>query len=246
MAMDIITRVYKNLITYEYDIPYKELAFLPAAFFSGLGYAKVNAPQYLYKILNEIIVQMDENNQIKGGFVLIPHNKLAIESNHIKCFEQKFYPGRIILKQLKDSESLALFLVTAGNKIGLLCKEAFKNEDSVKAYITDAFGSYIAELAADLMHQQIAKLAIKKGWQVTNRFSPGYCGWSVKEQHILFSFFPAEFCNVKLYESSIMEPLKSVSGIIGMGKEVTLKQYPCKNCAKKNCIKSMKYYKQRG
>ncbi|MCK7538940.1 MAG: hypothetical protein MZV63_52410 [Marinilabiliales bacterium] len=47
---------------------------------------------------------------------------------------------------------------------------------------------------------------------ITNRFSPGYCGWDVAEQHKLFSFFKDNFCGITLTESALMNPVKSVSG----------------------------------
>ncbi len=79
-----------------------------------------------------------------------------------------------------------------------------------------------------------------KGLHVTNRYSPGYCGWSVAEQGMLFSFLPKNFCDIRLTESSLMIPLKSVSGIIGIGKELRRKGYKCDFCDIANCLRSNK------
>ncbi|MCF0209200.1 MAG: methionine synthase, partial [Bacteroidaceae bacterium] len=75
----------------------------------------------------------------------------------------------------------------------------------------------------------------------TNRFSPGYCGWHVREQKLLFSTFPlAEPCGVKLTDSCLMLPIKSVSGVIGIGENVRKLEYTCGLCDYANCYKRRK------
>ena len=53
----------------------------------------------------------------------------------------------------------------------------------------------------------------------TNRYSPGYCGWHVSEQHKFFAFLPQNYCGIELSDSALMKPVKSVSAIIGIGKD---------------------------
>jgi hypothetical protein len=72
--------------------------------------------------------------------------------------------------------------------------------------------------------------------KITNRYSPGYCGWRVAEQQRLFKMFPVDFCNIRLTESMMMDPVKSVSGIIGVGKEVKYNSYTCNLCNSFNCL----------
>jgi hypothetical protein len=57
----------------------------------------------------------------------------------------------------------------------------------------------------------------------------------VEEQKKLFSFLPKEFCGVSLTDSALMIPIKSISGIIGVGKNVEYKQYFCDTCGRKDC-----------
>lgn len=88
----------------------------------------------------------------------------------------------------------------------------------VKVYIADAIGSVIAEKTADCMEIALDEYIHDRGWRHTNRFSPGYCGWHVSEQKKLFPLFPsAEPCGIRLTDSSLMLPIKSVSGVIGLG-----------------------------
>ncbi|MCK7517168.1 MAG: hypothetical protein MZV64_05325 [Ignavibacteriales bacterium] len=38
----------------------------------------------------------------------------------------------------------------------------------------------------------------ESGLKTTNRFSPGYCGWHVSEQHNLFRLVPDNYCGITL------------------------------------------------
>jgi len=74
------------------------------------------------------------------------------------------------------------------------------------------------------------------GLHVSESFSPGYCSWDVAEQHKLFSFFPTNFCGITLSDSSLMKPVKSVSGIIGIGSDLNRKVHHCLICNDKTCM----------
>lgn len=121
-------------------------------------------------------------------------------------------------------------------------QESLKEEgDMVKVFIADAVGSVIAEKAADRMEESLEELLAPYAWSHTNRFSPGYCGWHVSEQRDLFSLFPVEKpCGVSLTSSSLMVPIKSVSGVIGLGENVRKIEYTCGLCDFKQCYKRRK------
>ena len=110
----------------------------------------------------------------------------------------------------------------------------------VRVVIADALGSVIAEKCADEMELTLQESIDKLGWHHTNRFSPGYCGWNVSEQQRLFPLFDGHTCGITLTESSLMVPIKSVSGIIGLGREVRRLDYTCGLCDFKHCYKRQK------
>jgi cobalamin-dependent methionine synthase I len=88
----------------------------------------------------------------------------------------------------------------------------------------------------DQIQKQFEELAGKQGWGISNRYSPGYCGWNVAEQQILFALLPPNPCNISLTQSSLMQPIKSISGIIGFGPDVKSKGHTCQFCEMQNCI----------
>jgi cobalamin-dependent methionine synthase I len=112
--------------------------------------------------------------------------------------------------------------------------------DMVRVFIADALGSVIAEKCADQMELYLQESINKLGWHHTNRFSPGYCGWHVSQQQLLFPLFDGHTCGVRLTDSSLMLPIKSVSGIIGLGKGVRRLDYTCGLCNFDKCYKRRK------
>lgn len=165
-----------------------------------------------------------------------------------------FNMGSIIERQLRGSEAYALFICTAGTEYEAWQQQLKEQGDMVRVFIADALGSVIAEKCADRMEDYLQQSIDKLNWHHTNRFSPGYCGWHVSEQQLLFpafatttSFgqpsFPKEesrTCGVRLTDSSLMVPIKSVSGIIGLGKEVRRLEYTCGLCNMAQCYKRAK------
>ena len=139
-----------------------------------------------------------------------------------------FDMGRIILRQLHASEAYALFVCTAGTDYETYQQRLTRQGDMVRVFIADA------------MEQHLQQSIDKLGWHHTNRFSPGYCGWRVSEQQRLFPLFDGHTCGITLTDSSLMVPIKSVSGIIGLGREVRKLDYTCGLCTFEKCYKRKK------
>lgn len=162
-------------------------------------------------------------------------------ANTLEAVGRKFHIGKIISRQLRGSRRYAFFVATAGVEFEEFQEELKSRGDMVKIFIADSVGSVLAEKTADVMEESLQKLLDSYGWKHTNRFSPGYCGWHVSEQNDLFSTFPVEDpCGVKLTSSSLMVPIKSVSGIIGLGDNVRKVEYSCGLCDYKQCYKRRK------
>ena len=151
-----------------------------------------------------------------------------------------FEMGNIILRQLRGSEAFALFVCTSGLEFETYQHRLKEQGDMVRVFIADALGSVIAEKCADQMEKALQESIDKLGWMHTNRFSPGYCGWHVSQQQLLFPLFQGHTCGVKLTDSSLMIPIKSVSGIIGLGEKVRKLEYTCGLCDFKQCYKRKK------
>jgi hypothetical protein len=107
--------------------------------------------------------------------------------------------------------------------------------EPLKGFIADILGGVVVELAIDQIQQSLSDEMEKSGLHITNRYSPGYCGWHTFEQHKLFALLPTTM-GIRLTDSALMQPVKSVSGIIGIGADVRFNPYTCRICEATQCI----------
>jgi hypothetical protein len=164
----------------------------------------------------------------------------GIEFNHseksVRIAGLEFSLNKIVFGQLRKSESMAVFLSTAGEKLGEMSRKAMMDGDLLQGYIYDVIGSEAADGASALMQGKLKMAAEREGFGITNRYSPGYCDWNVDEQHKLFHLMKDNFCGITLNSSALMSPEKSVSGFIGIGRSVRFNKYTCGLCDMKDCI----------
>jgi hypothetical protein len=169
-----------------------------------------------------------------GAFVLVDALE-SLSSEKIGIQGITFDTGKIVHKMLQNSENYAFFLVSAGPGPENLVRSLLQQGDYLEGYILDLVASNIVDLAADQVQDQVKSLAERQGLRITNRYSPGYCDWNVEEQQKLFSLFPVACCGISLSESSLMSPMKSISGIIGAGAKVKFRDYTCEICPMPEC-----------
>ncbi len=131
---------------------------------------------------------------------------------------------------------MALFIGTCGKEVENYSRQLMKEGHTLEGYIVDLIGSEIAENIAEYIHNEVEKDMASQGLKITNRYSPGYCKWPVSDQQQLFRLLGESNCGVNLTDSSLMIPVKSVSGIIGIGQEVENAGYSCDICETDHCI----------
>ena len=136
------------------------------------------------------------------------------------------------------ADRIAVVVATAGAGISELADRYNAEGDSLGALIADAIGSWAAEATADAVTDRV-KTHAGPGEAVTLRYSPGYCGMAMTQQAVLFGLVDAEAAGVSLLPSMLMQPLKSVSGIVGIGPaagpEAVRLESPCDACGRVNC-----------
>ena len=220
---------------YEVEINFDQLTISRDEVELTLGYTTGSADEHFSNLIDQIILQIPDRCEIRAGFRLIDMEKTEDGPTGLNIGGIFFNTDKIVTGQLKKSERAAVFLVTIGKGMELWSKELLNDGDIVRGYLVDAVASITAENVTDILHDHIGKRMEESGLNITNRYSPGYCLWQVSEQHKLFSLLPVKFLGVTLTESALMQPIKSVSGIIGIGADVKYKVYICDKCGVKDC-----------
>ncbi|BDQ02171.1 MAG: 5-methyltetrahydrofolate--homocysteine methyltransferase [Ignavibacterium sp.] len=185
---------------------------------------------YLYPFLIE-------NCKSVAGYKYIDAKHISFQKNILIIDNIEFNLGPIIYRDLKDVSDIFLFVCTVGNRLEEKVQELVSDGDTISAFILDRIASELVELTADLLELQIQNELEINNYNMTHRYSPGYCGWSVSEQQKLFSLLPKDFCGVHLTESSLMLPIKSVSGIYGAAFNLIRKDYHCEICDDEFCYR---------
>jgi len=201
--------------------------------FSELGYAENAIPEFFGEQIDEIIERLQELCDIRAAYRIVD---VSAHSDHTLLINNiRFHLNKTVAFQLKNAERLAIFICTIGAQMESWSSQMFSEGDGVMGHFVDTIASVAVDKATDIIHGYIEQKMTENGLFVTNRFSPGYCGWPVSEQQLLFSFFPSGCCGMELTESALMIPRKSTSGIIGVGSSVKKEPYFCDRCANKDC-----------
>jgi len=152
--------------------------------------------------------------------------------------ELSFRFAKSIIDQLKGVGYFLIGVVTIGDLLEKKVSELFSQGEYPRALALDTVGT----VAVEDFSRRVRKLArqeIKeRGFKTSRHFSPGYGGWEVSQQEILFKSIPADNIGVRLTKGCMMLPQKSLSWIIGTGKEMIISSEEdnnCGNCQSKCC-----------
>jgi hypothetical protein len=224
----------ETVSTFKFD--YKDLKLTVPQIERFMGYKEGESHEVISDLISDILIEAESICEMRAEYRIFNNLSFDVNQKTITIENISFDIKKIIYGQLKKSDSAALFLCTAGGEIGNRSKKSMKDGDLLRGYVYDVVGSEAVEAATDLMQNNLEESVKQSGYLITNRFSPGYCGWMVVEQHKLFSLIPDNYCGIRLTESALMDPIKSVSGIIGIGKNVKRAPYTCSFCDMKDCI----------
>jgi hypothetical protein len=113
---------------------------------------------------------------------------------------------------------LALFAVTLGGAVSGKIRDLFDGNEPALGFALDRIASDRADAAAEMLGRRFLRSLGGKGRiEPTARvlaYSPGYCGWHITGQRALFARLRPERIGITLNASCLMQPLKSVSGLL--------------------------------
>ncbi|MCX6307518.1 MAG: 5-methyltetrahydrofolate--homocysteine methyltransferase [Bacteroidia bacterium] len=218
-----------------FELALSDLTLSREEIYVNLGYGGQKPEIEFVEMIDQILEQVGGFCVPRAGYLIAEGS--IIDKNHIEINSVRIKTGTTINKYLAGSTHFALFVVTAGAEYDHYTEEFRTNGDVVSEYLAYSVGSEIAEATVRFITERIEEEAHNLGLRVTNSYSPGYCSWHVREQENLFKLFPETPCGVTLNESNLMHPVKSVSGLIGLGKDIALTPHACEICGMTSCFK---------
>lgn len=216
-----------------YTFDFKSLDVSPADILHEMGYGKVKPDKELLDVLDTLLGEVAM--WVRPACVFQVWNgetdTAAIRLNN----GVTMHVGTVIAKLLRGSVRFALFVATAGKAFQDYQQKIKEDGDMLAIFILDTIGSCIVERTGDKMELLLEKEIT--GYLHTHRFSPGYCGWALAEQKELFGLLGENTCGVSLSDVCLMSPIKSISGIIGIGTNIRERKYGCEICQLETCYK---------
>jgi len=207
--------------------------------YQGYGRKKNKEP-------NQNVLQITEEEINRGYNLFKPQGIYSLIK--ITCFISKgrinlenefvFKFSKSVTNQLKGASHLLVGVVTIGDFLEKKVSESFSQGEYPRALALDAVGT----VAVEDFSREVRKLARQEvkeqGFKTSRHFSPGYGDWEVSQQDIIFKSIPADNIGVRLTEGYMMLPQKSLSWVIGVGKEIITpseEDNNCVNCQYKYC-----------
>jgi hypothetical protein len=215
-----------------HKVAFEELKLTPSLVLEEMGYGSTQPDPLIVEILEDIFAVAQTQTDAQFYYSVQPGEIIA---DQIVINGVELNSGKTINHLLRNSERFALFVATSGYGFERLFQQIKSEGDMLKIYIADVLGSLIAESAGDILERHIEGYLGSDSH--TNRFSPGYCGWHLSQQVDLFRLMGGNPCGITLSDVSLMTPVKSISGVIGIGENVSRKLYACHVCELTTCYK---------
>lgn len=146
-------------------------------------------------------------------------------------FKGGAFSGPLVARALAGAAGLTMAVCTIGPALEKRSDELMSN--LMQALALDGAGTAAIEKLSRLLVEIIRADAERNGLKTGMKINPGQEGWPIEQQQVLFSLVPAEEIGVRLTENSLMIPRKSVSFVIGSGKEMCAESVSCDFCSKR-------------
>lgn len=196
----------------------------------AMGYGEAEPDAGIRALAEEIVRRTVPSAMLRYMYQIVEAERLS--PGRVRLDGAEFHSGGIIGSYLNGMTHACVFVATAGVEFDAEVQAIKSEGDIVADFIADSVGTVLAELAVDRLERE---LALRQGLSMP--YSPGYCGWDIKEQQQFFKLFPPQPCGIRLSESSLMSPEKSISGFFAMGEHLQRQPYHCDICKNSKCYK---------
>jgi hypothetical protein len=150
--------------------------------------------------------------------------------------------GPLIAQHLARAQEIVIMVCTIGSELDDRVSTLFKI-DPITAVALDGVGSAAVEILAIQACNYFEERAKNQGLKTSMPLNPGMVGWPVEEgQPQIFTLVESELIDVSLTESCMMVPNKSLSMVLGLGKDMSAIGSSCDYCSLNGVCKYQNHY----
>ncbi|HHV74725.1 MAG TPA: DUF4445 domain-containing protein [Thermoanaerobacterium sp.] len=160
------------------------------------------------------------------------------ENDDIRFLSDDVINEKHIVERLKGAEYVIMAVVTIKDGIENASSRLFDDGKYMDGMIYDAIGNAALDKLCEKFYSDVANYASKEGYVLTEMMFPGDDKWDIASQKIIFKHLDASKIGVTLDESNMMHPVKSLSFILGIGKDIksSSSHHDCSKCDFFQCI----------
>jgi hypothetical protein len=155
------------------------------------------------------------------------------------------FPESPVQLIVPPADALALFAATLGSALIAKSSELFTKGGAALGFMLDSVNSSGAERLGGLMGQRFIEqlpLELRRSKALKLQYySPGNCNWDISSQEKLFRVLHPEEIGITLNARNVMQPFKSISGILVAGDIAIHRVAPdfpfCNHCKTHKCLK---------
>lgn len=197
-----------------------------------MGCGKSNADERVAALAESVIGEMLPRLQCKACYDRFP----VIINNDTADLGFTVTRSKNLIKNLDGCDEIILFTATAGIDADRIIQKS-SMLSPLRAVAAQAVGAAAIESWCDILCERFKVQEERHGNYLRPRFSPGYGDLPLEMQKKIFAVLDCgRKIGVTLNESLLMSPSKSVSAIIGIGKNrLDCSHGGCASCTKTDC-----------
>lgn len=186
----------------------------------------------LVATVDDCIAQIKANLLCVACYDMVP---IEIEREKINFGFTKVTSASLA-KNLAQCSQIYVFAATIGFAADRIIQK-YSLLSPLHAVAAQAAGAAAIEAWCDLLCHRLKEYASKNSLYMRPRFSPGYGDFSLEYQRDIFSFLDCpRKVGIKLTDSLLMTPSKSVSAVVGLSKfDCACVKHGCEVCTNLDC-----------
>lgn len=198
-----------------------------------LGYGRHAIDEKTLALIESSFAELEEKARMRFIYRIF---ELSQEKDALFIGEWEI-KSRNLSKNMKGCERAVVFAATLGTETDMLIRR-YSLTEMPRAVVMQACAAALLEEYCDACQEEIAAEVKKEGYYLRPRFSPGYGDFDISHQGMLLKVLEAgKKIGLTMTESFMLTPTKSVTALIGAGKEKTpCHRQGCEVCEKTDCI----------
>lgn len=162
-----------------------------------------------------------------------------LETDKIVLYNGIKIGGGPVVEYLKGAEELLVVLITIGQDVECRVKYHMNNNGMFQGILLDGFATWAVDNVRKQFLERIKRrIHAEEGYRTSIPLSPGETEWTIHDQKIIFELLKEESKQMGVYlrESLLMLPLKSITFIMGIGRNQLGKESgrSCEICSMKD------------